>query len=97
MASGLRIWHYHCCGAGSIPGPGTSTRQGGSQNKNKNKQENQQNKTKKIPQKTHQNPKESSPVAQWVKDPALLLLWHKFHPLCHDQEWNVAKKKLHKA
>ena len=29
--SGLRIWHRHCCGAGTIPGPGTSTFHGYSQ------------------------------------------------------------------
>ena len=32
-ASRLRVWHCHCCGAGSIPGPGTFTCCGGGQKK----------------------------------------------------------------
>ena len=44
-SSGLRIWHCHCssrghcCGSGSIPGPGTSTCHGHGQ-KNKKEQNN---------------------------------------------------------
>ena len=35
--SRLRIWHCHCCGLGSIPGPGTSACWGNSQKKKKKK------------------------------------------------------------
>ena len=35
--SGLRIWHCHCCGAGLIPGPGTSTCHGLGQKQTKKK------------------------------------------------------------
>ena len=33
----LRIWHCHCCGTGSFPGLGTSTRHESSQKKKKKK------------------------------------------------------------
>ena len=33
VTSRLKIQHYHCCGSGSIPGPGTSTCHGHSQKK----------------------------------------------------------------
>ena len=45
--SGFRIWCCHCCGAGSTPGPGTSTghEQGKKKQTNKKKTKNKQQPT----------------------------------------------------
>ena len=50
--SGLRIWHCPCCGAGLIPGPGTSTQCRGGP-KQTNKQASKQTNKQKQDENTH--------------------------------------------